>query len=339
MNKMKILLAVGVAAVASQAAGSLWGPDKVKFPSFQVQVPCVTSNGATTDITGDGVTDYLDCAGWWFGYNYGPTPGTYGPVGADGKLRLNDPTTGDAWPDGALASGTSMDITLTAPAGKDSDPNGAGVGFNFKNPEGPEDITSFGGYCLVYSLTGDALKLEIGWNEAVIKYDTWTAPVPVAATSTVLNLPWSPATGSTTAGSFTKIGYAKNAAEIKTITEAVAESWSMKIKLENKTATPKSSTLKLMQVGKAGECGAVGIASSVASKASMNAALVGRTLSFSGFGKVASVDVISIQGQVVAHKTINAASKSLDLSKMASGVYVVKAATKDQSFNKMIVLK
>jgi hypothetical protein len=343
MNTKLTLAAIAATAIASQAVGSLWTADADK--SYQVQVPCVLAGGPATNQNEDPEINTYDCAGWLYGYVYGPTGGATGTMAPlnGAELSTTDPLDGTVTPGGALDNTESAFIvTLGAGAGTDAAPLGAGVGFDYAKPKAAVDRSATTGYCINYSLEGSAMKAELGWDEATNGYDTYTAPVPLAATPTALDLPWA---------KFLKIGWAKPTADApnnnpawnNTIEFAKTNSWALKIKLENKTATPKTANLKLYQIGLVGECGTVpGPINSITgvSANSVKATLAGRSLSFSGLSKKAvSVQVISLQGQVVASAVVSTANSTMNLSKIADGVYVVKANGKGVNLNKMIALK
>lgn len=350
MNTKMTLVAVAAAAIASQAAPSLWTWDADK--SYQVQVPCVLAGGPAADQNADGKVDTYDCAGWLYGYVYGPAAtGTMAPLNGTELATTNAA-------DGTLISGGALDTpnksfhaTLGAGPGTDAAPLGAGVGFDYLKPKGPVDLTASTGYCITYALTGSDMKAELGWDEATNGYDTYTAPVKATAgVVTILDLPWA---------LFTKIGWAKltatppsPAAHINTLDFAKTNSWALKFKVENKTSVAKSSDIQIFEIGKVGECtlgtpayaattpGTPGAVQGHASVASLKASLAGRSLSFSGLSKkTVSAQVISLQGQVVASAVISAAHNTIDLSKIAGGVYVVKASGKGLSLNKMIAIK
>ena len=127
------------------------------------------------------------------------------------------------------------------------------------------------------------------------------------------------------------------------ITTAETKAVSMKIRLKNGTATAEQADLEVQCLSTLGTADCNGPIAAVLNEnaaASFKANLIGRSISFAGLGKASvSVEVIGLQGQVVASQTVSAASKVMDLSKLANGVYVVKASSKSINFSKMIALK
>lgn len=110
-----------------------------------------------------------------------------------------------------------------------------------------------------------------------------------------------------------------------------------------KNAVGSTANVKIYQVSH-GACSCTpGTGSPVLPKAQMagiKANLNGSVLAFSGLGKRAvAVEVLNLQGRVVAAQTVSAAANVLDLSKLSQGVYLVKAASKDVRFNQMITLQ
>ena len=323
MNIKRMIALIGVAAAASQAT-LLWN---LTVTSYEVQVPTVVSGACGTFST---------CAGWWYGYDaYG---GSFTPnqvVGADTQLVTSDTTDGSPIAGGNLTA-TGIKIHLNAPAAANSSsPGMAGLGFDYNKDKSGQDISATGGYAIAYTSTLP-LQLELGWDEATYAYDTWYATLPAHATSSLVQLPWSV---------FKKDGYTTGTAiGNQPITTAETKAVSMKIRLKNGTATAEQADLEVQCLSTLGtECtGTGGTTLPVLNDnaASFKANLIGRSISFAGLGKASvSVEVIGLQGQVVASQTVSAASKVMDLSKLANGVYVVKASSKSINFSKMIALK
>ncbi len=312
---MKSTLALlGMVAMTSQAAALLWD---LTVPMYEVQTPSVQDGSCGTPET---------CAGWWFGY--GAEGGTYSPMNPDLSLMTTDPLTGDVIPNGNLTE-TGLKITLSAPAATATDKPGiAGLGFNFNKPEGPSNITANLGYTISYT-SDAALQIELGWDEVTNNYDTWYATLPAQATSAAKSLPWA---------AFKKDGWGTGTKSWP-ITEATNNAWSLKIRLKNGTTTDKVANFEIQSLSWLNGT-TPGAINSVKPAASLNANLTGRSLAFSGMGKKSvSVEVISLQGQVVSSQVVTAAASTVNLSKVAAGVYVIKAASKGLSFSKMIALK
>jgi hypothetical protein len=332
--KTKFSLAlIAASAVASQAAYSLWS---INAPDKQVQVPCVVNGTAASDINNDGETNQYDCAGWWYGYaatggNWSTSNpgGSYTPTNADGTLITTDPADGTVIPNGNLTA-TGIKIILTAKAQLDTEnPGVAGLGFDYKNPKGPENITATGGYCLSYTLAGSPIQVELGWNEATYNYDTWF--YEISAGTQEVALPWT---------AFGKDGWGKND-YAQPITVATNEAEALKFKLKNPGAADITATLEVLGLGILADCGGgIGAVQSSVAKAALSAKLSGRTLAIANLGKKSvQVEVLSLQGKVVASQAVNASTPRLNLSKVSSGVYVVKMMGKDVNASQMITLK
>lgn len=321
MNKKSILALAGFAMAFTQVqARVLWSLDETEAPMYEVQVPAVVDGSCGGPSA---------CAGWWFGY--GAEGGTWDPKNADatGSLMTTDTADGSLIPNGNLVEGEGLYINLHTIAATATDkPSIAGLGFNYAKPEGPVNIEAFGGYIITYKSTGE-LHLELGWDEATYNYDTWYAILDAAPAYTTANLPWA---------AFDKDAWGTGTKN-QPIATATTMAYSMKIRLKNGSAAAKDVTLyvKKLETVAGTTPGAI---SSVSAKNTLKANLVGRTLNFSGLGKkFASVEVISVQGQVVAKQIVNTSASSIDLSKVGAGVFVVKATGKGLNLNKMIAIK
>jgi hypothetical protein len=106
----------------------------------------------------------------------------------------------------------------------------------------------------------------------------------------------------------------------------------VKFKLQ---ATAGSYAFNIMAIGPAtgGACPTDAI-KAVRGASSAKAVLTGRTLSFKGV-KAGTVEVLDVQGQVVAKGDV---SSALNLASLDAGVYMVRVAGK-VSFTNKIVLK
>ncbi len=127
-----------------------------------------------------------------------------------------------------------------------------------------------------------------------------------SATGKSVDVPWA---------KFAQPSWAKADQSIS-IDEAVASLASIKVKVQAKTGS--TGEFNIMQVGDYGKCGtAIG---AKAMQSSLKAQLAGRTLSF---GKsVAKAEIVNLQGQVVMAAS---SVKTMDLSKLQAGVYMVRA--------------
>ncbi|GHV11124.1 hypothetical protein AGMMS49938_01260 [Fibrobacterales bacterium] len=319
-------LTIGAFGLAS-AAGSLWGPSADDFPSLQVQIPDAIKCWQQYPTAEEGNPCYTSTAGWWFGYtdNDASTDvrieGTYTNFGKG--VSISNESDGSSLID---EDGLYIEFA-TGAAESSAKPAIAGIGFNYKLDDAEnraQDISNRPGYCITYTLSGSALQFELGWDESTYKFDTWYASLPTGNKKNV-DLKWEGGTQTATkAGSFGKDAYATGI-ESQAIETAIKTAYSLKIRLKNGESTGKSAKFTLHQLGWAGECDNSPIINSgkgtLSSSLAMN--MVGRNLSFSKLDKAVSVQLVNLQGAVVASQTI-APSKSMNLSNLPTGIYMVR---------------
>ena len=250
-----------------------------------------------------------DNSGYWYNYN----------DAADGGESV---VTWAADPDpdyGGLepvleACGTGICGTYTLGKGTlDYDPF-IGIGFNVGGADAagkaiPVDASNdMKGVCITLSVT-HAATLELGLgdaNDAKIGYANPAYELGKSATGKTADVPWS---------KFAQPSWAKADQSIS-IDEAVASLASIKVKVQAKTGS--TGEFNIMQVGDYNKC-TVAIGAK-AMQSSLKAQLAGRTLSF---GKsVAKAEIVNLQGQVVMAAS---SVKTMDLSKLQAGVYMVRA--------------
>lgn len=178
----------------------------------------------------------------------------------------------------------------------------AGFGFNIVSElqEGA-DISAWKGICLNYSSTaGFAVELGVADEATVTEYNNYKATVAKGSNASV-SMDWSKFKQESGWG--VKVDQAT----------VLASTAAIKLKF---TA---SSDFLLKAIGSVGNCSGDAIEKSVAGQ-SFKAQLSGRTLSF---GKtVAKAELVNLQGQVVMAAS---SVKSMDLSKVQAGVYMVRA--------------
>ena len=189
-----------------------------------------------------------------------------------------------------------------------------GIGFNVGGADAagkaiPVDVSSLSGVCITFSVD-HAATLELGLgdaNDAKIGYANPAYDMGKSATGKSVDVPWA---------KFAQPSWAKADQSIS-IEEAVASLASIKVKVQAKTGS--TGEFNIMQVGDYGKCGTIAIGAK-AIKSSLKAQLAGRTLSF---GKsVAKAEIVNLQGQVVMAAS---SVKTMDLSKLQAGVYMVRA--------------
>ena len=188
-----------------------------------------------------------------------------------------------------------------------------GIGFNLAGvPEGSTaadvaDASAMGGVHLIYIVDTEA-SLELGLGDAgdaAIGYDNPSAALAKAATTKTVDLDWS---------KFKQAGWGSGKI---TGAEAAKKLAAIKFKIQAKDGT--TGQFNIMSVGAYQQCGTVAIGAK-AIQSSLKAQLSGRTLDF---GKsVAKAEIVNLQGQVVMAAS---SVKSMDLSKLQAGVYMVRA--------------
>lgn len=190
-----------------------------------------------------------------------------------------------------------------------------GIGFNVGGADEdtkkaiPVDVSSMKGVCITFTVS-HAATLELGLGDATdakIGYANPAYDLGKASTAKTADVPWS---------KFAQPSWAK-ADQTISIDEALTTVASIKFKVQAKTGS--AGEFNIMQVGDQGQCGPVAIGAK-AIKSSLKAQLAGRTLSF---GKsVAKAEIVNLQGQVVMAAS---SVKTMDLSKLQAGVYMVRA--------------
>jgi len=326
MNKFqKAGLAVATASGMAFAGGSLWQVSD-DFPSLQVRTPDVVDCWAANPPDENYQSPcYSKAGGFWFGYNNNKTAEEKIEVYRNGEwmifgegVSLSDEDTGDFYIEDAL----QVKIDIGGPA---SSYPGGGIGFNHKalgaasnrwdnSPNPYIDISSKDGYCITYTLDGDALQFVAGWDESAADdpaYAVWTAPIVKSTSKKVLDISWS---------DFSQDWKPTGAYPLE---KAKTEAVSVKIRYNG----VGKGTFVIYQLGWKGECDLTGgtvtpvITKAVNSNIAVN--LAGRSLSLSGFSKTVTVQVLNLHGAVVATQTMESAG-NMNLSNLPTGVYMVR---------------
>jgi len=302
MKISKLVMASAIAMAGSASAGLIWSPDTHGS----------IGSGQVLDLAGvDG--------GWWYSYSDADND--------DGASTVSWGNASGEWSDNIDTQG-KISVSFTTGAGFDYP--FAGIGFNWisddNGGEGPYDVSAATGLCLNYTSAAN-MTLELKWDGTTYGYATFGATITKQATAAAKDY----------AFSTFKRGYTD--ADHPGITIAQALTYTTGVQLKYAAAAGGANALEVFAIGTTGSCGVVPTLS-IASASSLKASLSGSSLAFSGLSKkTAKVEVINLQGQVVASKTISSAMNTVDLSKAAHGVYVVKAFGKGLSFSKMITLK
>lgn len=307
MNKKIITASAALLAAASMSFGFVtWHGDEEVY-----QVDTELDVGANT-------------AGYWFDYTdkddggasavVWPAEKGNGYEGGDNALDNIIQTCNGVCGTAALAKGTlSYDPFI-------------GVGFNVGGEDesgvpAAVDASAWGGICISYSVETGA-SIEMGLGDAFDKslgYDVPAASAAKNAAGTTKTFAWS---------KFAQAGWGTG--EISG--EAAAKQLvALKFKIQ---AAAGNYAFNIMSIGPlTGDCAPTAGMSAIeasAAQSSLKAQLSGRTLSF---GKtVASAEIVNLQGQVIMAAS---SVKSMDLSKVQSGVYMVRAAGLSQK----IILK
>lgn len=273
-----------------------------------------------------GFDDGSDTYGYWYDYNDNKETADNGP----GSSTV-------IWP---VAKGNAYDSTAldpiidhcggvcgTATLGGPYKYPFVGLGFNLSGGnQGGNDISSWGGICLSYKSTGIAPALELApENEGTVTgYNNYKASLKIAATETVVDLPWS---------SFKQENGWGNKVDQATVLASAAA-----IKFKISGTAGKSTDFNIAQIGELGKCTGSSAIKGATAVSAMKASLAGRTLALSGVKTGATVEIINLQGQVVLKSVVNASSASLNLASFDAGVYMVRVAGQ-ANFNQKIVLK
>jgi hypothetical protein len=228
-----------------------------------------------------------------------------------------------------------------------------GLGFNIVDEDQtPANIAPWTGICVTYT-SDKPVYLELGADALIDDYNAFRVKLDAATTPTVKNATWADFACDATWGSCKAKTY--------TIDQVTAATQAIKIKIEGKGKIVENE-LRVFQVGTAGACSATATLKSEAtpfcksdgdgsfiasacisaipvtkSASRVSANLVGRTLSFSGSVAGASVEIISLQGQVMLRSALP--TNSLNLSSLNAGVYMVRVAGRSVNMNQKILLK
>ena len=299
MNK-KILTASAFLAAASMSFGfETWMGDGMVYQ-------------VNTELDAGG-----EKSGYWF---------NYGDDADGGASKIDWPVPkGTEWSEDALdpiidhCAGVCGTFTLSKGT-LTYDPF-VGIGFNVAGSEDADsdimvaaDATAMGGVCIAYSVDAGAI-LEMGLGDAEDKalgYDNPFVTLAKSAGGTVKEFTWA---------NFKQAGWGDGKI---TGDEAAAKLVALKFKIQAKDGT--TGKFNIMSIGaNGGKCAMTtpGGGDAIGAKAiasSLKAQLSGRTLSF---GKsVAKAEIVNLQGQVVMAAS---SVKTMDLSKLQAGVYMVRA--------------
>jgi hypothetical protein len=352
MNKFKTAALFGLATTGAAFAGDLWGANTDDFPSLQVQTPDAIECWAENTKQEATNPCYNGTGGWWFlygdpkagvGTDWSVTPND--EDASDPKLVMTDEETGDVIEGGNIVDG-ALHVELMAAAGASDAPKLAGIGFNWKaDPIANEwdenttigtDISSKGGLCLTYESDG-SLQLELGWQEDKYGYDTYFVTLPAQSSKKTMDIPWD---------DFKKDDWAAMECNNPTgamecdqpLETATKKAVSVKFRNKNTKSSAVTVTFDLYELGWEGTCDGktpvIGATQGAGAAAKLN--LAGRTLSFSKLDKAVEVQLINMNGSVVASQLV-APAKSMSLSKLPVGIYMVRVP--DLGITSKVMLK
>lgn len=204
-----------------------------------------------------------------------------------------------------------------------------GIGFNLVDGnQTPADASSWGGICMTYTVDA-AATVEMGLGDSgdqAIGYDNPFVSMPKASTATTVNKAWS---------DFKQAGWGSGKVSGA---EAAAKLAAIKFKIQAADGTTGNFNIMSFGAYNGGCSGSSSAIAPAAAVSSVKATLSGRTLALSGIKSAASVEVMNLQGQIVKKAVVNGAA-SMDLSKLNSGVYMVRIAGKTVNMNQKIILK
>ena len=281
-----------------------------------------------TEQINTGLANDTETAGYWF---------DYGDGGDGGKSAVTWPVPkGNEYSDGSMSPIIEHcgGICGTAVLDKGTltyNPF-VGIGFNVvgetsttDNTPAAGDASAWGGLCITYS-SDAAPSLELGLGDEVdasIGYANPAASLPKSTVGTSKTITWA---------EFKQPSWYKGDTKMSG-TDAAAQLVAVKFKLQ---ATAGSYEFNIKAVGPAtgGTCPEYtdGI-KAVRGASAAKAILSGRTLSFKGV-KAGTVEVLDIQGQVVAKGDV---SSALNLANLDAGVYMVRVAGKVNFTNKIVL--
>ena len=281
-----------------------------------------------TEQINTGLANDTETAGYWF---------DYGDGGDGGKSAVTWPVPkGNEYSDGSMSPIIEHcgGICGTAVLDKGTltyNPF-VGIGFNVvgetsttDNTPAAGDASAWGGLCITYKSEA-APSLELGLGDEVdasIGYANPAASLPKSTVGTSKVITWA---------EFKQPSWYKGDTKMSG-TDAAAQLVAVKFKLQ---ATAGSYEFNIKAVGPAtgGTCPEYtdGI-KAVRGASAAKAILSGRTLSFKGV-KAGTVEVLDIQGQVVAKGDV---SSALNLANLDAGVYMVRVAGKVNFTNKIVL--
>jgi len=289
------------------------------------------SDGLPQVLTGIG--NESETAGYWFSYDDSGDKGGSKVIWADGTVELGNGDSPDAL-DNVILWCNGVCGTAVLDKGKLSYNPFVGIGFNVVgeiakgegNPQ-PGDASAWGGVCITYK-SGAAPALELGLGDEVdasIEYANPAAQLPKSTDGTMKQLVWTDFKQPTWYKGTTKMSGP----------DASKQLVALKFKIQ---AQSGEYPFNICAIGPNGAacpetCESSDAIKAVRGASAAKAILSGRTLSFSGV-KAGAVEVLNLQGQVVAKGEV---SSALSLANLDAGVYMVRVAGKVNFTNKIVL--
>jgi hypothetical protein len=289
------------------------------------------SDGLPQVMTGIG--NDSETAGYWFSYDDSGDKGGSKVIWADGTVELGNGDSPDAL-DNVILWCNGVCGTAVLDKGKLSYNPFVGIGFNVVgeiakgegNPQ-PGDASAWGGVCITYK-SGAAPALELGLGDEVdasIEYANPAAQLPKSTDGTMKQLVWTDFKQPTWYKGTTKMSGP----------DASKQLVALKFKIQ---AQSGEYPFNICAIGPNGAacpetCESSDAIKAVRGASAAKAILSGRTLSFSGV-KAGAVEVLNLQGQVVAKGEV---SSALSLANLDAGVYMVRVAGKVNFTNKIVL--
>jgi len=216
----------------------------------------------------------------------------------------------------------------------------AGLGFNWLDPEGHYNAESHGGISVCYT-SEKAMIIDLKTVPGdIYAYNSFVVTLPAAATPTHRSFAWS---------AFKQGDWGGTGDEPGGISNMFSNySAGVQFKLEGQGAAV-TNTFRIGGLGwlnDADDCANQlgGGGSSILSGSKMGGfsiAQAGRTLSVNGLNanSKTTVEIINIQGALVAKESISATKNSINLSKLPIGIYMVRISSGSQNFTQKVLLK
>lgn len=349
MRTIKAFAAVGLmSASAALAEPSLW-----YFPNLLSNLPNLAQVGTPgvlgcyeanpPDPANNSFTIcYSQSGGNWYAYAEGGA--TVKDAVSGNSLAVNNGMQFQEWSttendrvyikNKGLGNATrGIEAKLTMPGGTDTDPTIGAIAFDWRDKsgndwEGPtfEDITSKNGLCLEYMADVEGVTVELGWDEGSYGFNTYVYSLPKCDAMCKVNLSWD----------MFALSYEAASQELNI---ALEEAVALKLAYKNKTADEVVVNFVLKGVGWLNECSGEDVTPvkmPTSGKIAAQFNLSGRMLSIANISAPTPVQVINMQGALVAQKTLGP-NESLNLANMPTGVYMVRSAK--LGISQKIVLK